>query len=70
MSRPALAQRLAIVREFFSREVPASIGAVDLALTRERRALDFLTLTKPRVVVMILMTTVVGYHLGSAGPAD
>lgn len=43
---------------------------MDLALTRERRALDFLTLTKPRVVVMILLTTVVGYHLGSAGPAD
>ena len=71
MSRPALAQRLAVVREFLSREVPApSTGAADLALTRERRALDFLTLTKPRVVAMILMTTVVGYHLGSAGPAD
>ena len=47
-----------------------STGAMDLALTRERRALDFLTLTKPRVVVMILVTTVVGYHLGSAGAAD
>ena len=34
------------------------------------RALDFLALTKPRVVVMILATTMVGYYLGSAGTAD
>ena len=48
-----------------------SIGAVDVALTRERRrAVDFVALTKPRVVVMVLVTTVVGYHLGSAGAAD
>ena len=71
MSRLALAQRVVVVREFFSREVPAGAsGPWILALTRERRALDFLSLTKPRVVAMILMTTVVGYHLGSAGPAD
>jgi heme o synthase len=43
---------------------------MDLALTLERRARDFFALTKPRVVAMILMTTVVGFHLGSAGPAD
>jgi len=44
---------------------------VDVALTRERRrAVDFVALTKPRVVVMVLVTTVVGYHLGSAGGAD
>ncbi|MBI2155181.1 MAG: protoheme IX farnesyltransferase [Candidatus Rokubacteria bacterium] len=34
------------------------------------RASDFLALTKPRVVVMVLVTTVVGYYLGSAGAAD
>ncbi len=48
-----------------------SIGTVDVALTRERRrAVDFVALTKPRVVVMVLVTTLVGYHLGSAGAAD
>ncbi len=50
-----------------------SVGTVDvsLAATRtRRRALDFLELTKPRVVVMILVTTVVGYHLGSQGVGD
>lgn len=48
-----------------------NVGAVDAAMTRERRrALDFLALTKPRVVLMVLVTTVVGYHLGSAGEAD
>lgn len=34
------------------------------------RTLDFLALTKPRVVLMVLVTTVVGYHLASAGAAD
>ena len=50
-----------------------STGAVDVSLggTRfKKRALDFLELTKPRVVVMILMTTVVGYHLGFQGSGD
>ena len=32
-----------------------------------RRALDFLELTKPRVVVMVLVTTLVGFYLGSQG---
>jgi len=50
-----------------------SAGTVDVSLTAtrtRRRALDFLALTKPRVVVMILVTTVVGYHLGSQGAGD
>lgn len=50
-----------------------SVGTVDVSLTAtrtRRRALDFLELTKPRVVVMILVTTVVGYHLGSQGAGD
>jgi heme o synthase len=32
-----------------------------------RRLSDYLTLTKPRVVAMVLVTTAVGFHLGSAG---
>jgi protoheme IX farnesyltransferase len=36
-----------------------------------RRAADFLALTKPRVVAMVLLTTLVGYYLGTgAGPFD
>src|SRR5207247_810535 len=32
-----------------------------------RRLADYLTLTKPRVVAMVLVTTAAGYYLGSAG---
>jgi heme o synthase len=32
-----------------------------------RRLSDYLALTKPRVVAMVLVTTAVGFHLGSAG---
>jgi len=35
-----------------------------------RRALDFLELTKPRVVIMVLVTTTVGFYLGSQGEPD
>lgn len=43
-------------------------GVLDVVLTRERRrALDFLLLTKPRVVAMVVVTTIVGYYLGSSG---
>ena len=33
-------------------------------------AADYVSLTKPRVVVMVLITTFVGYHLGSDGTLD
>lgn len=36
----------------------------------ERRLGDFLMLTKPRVVLMVLVTTTVGYYLGSSGGLD
>jgi len=36
----------------------------------QRRAADFLALTKPRVVAMVLLTTVVGFYLGAAGEVD
>src|SRR3989449_9745072 len=32
-----------------------------------RRLSDYLALTKPRVVAMVLVTTAVGFHLGSVG---
>ncbi len=43
-----------------------STETLDVALTSGwRRAADFLELTKPRIVLMILLTTFVGFYLGS-----
>jgi protoheme IX farnesyltransferase len=39
-------------------------------LLLRRRLADYLALTKPRVVLMVLITTLVGYYLGAAGPID
>jgi protoheme IX farnesyltransferase len=52
--------------------------ALPTALTRKqvreisvaRRATDFVALTKPRMVLMILVTTCVGYYLGSSAILD
>jgi heme o synthase len=41
-----------------------------VARDRRQLAADFVALTKPRVVVMVLVTTLVGYYLGLAGSAD
>lgn len=46
-------------------------GTLDLGLTQaRRRAADFLALTKPRLVLMVLVTTLVGFYLGSWGEPD
>ena len=43
---------------------------LDIALTGGyRRALDFLELTKPRVALMVLVTTFVGFYLGAGSAA-
>jgi heme o synthase len=50
-----------------------TLPAVTLAGTRVRsqsRIVDFLALTKPRVVLMVLVTTFVGFHLATVGPLD
>ena len=49
-----MTSRTAVVRD----------GALALGGTRRRLA-DFLSLTKPRVTVMVLVSTVVGYYVGS-----
>ncbi len=36
----------------------------------QRRPMDFLALTKPRVVLMVLATTAVGFYLGSSAALD
>ena len=38
--------------------------------TVSRRAADFCELTKPRIVLMVLITALVGYHAGSASVPD
>ena len=44
---------------------------LEIALPRERRrAMDFVVLTKPRVLVMILTTTFIGFYLGSPETPD
>jgi heme o synthase len=50
----------------------ACTDVVVRCVARDRRqvASDLVALTKPRVVVMVLVTTLVGYHVGLAGSAD
>ncbi len=44
---------------------------LDIGLTRARqRVADFAALTKPRVVLMVLVTALVGFYLGSTGQPD
>ena len=46
-------------------------GTLDIELTRaRRRAADFAALAKPRVVLMVLVTALVGFYLGSRGTPD
>jgi protoheme IX farnesyltransferase len=48
---------------------PSEAMALDGARPRWR-VMDFAELGKPRVVVMVLITTFVGFYLGSQGPPD
>ena len=49
---------------------PGDAVVATLERERTRVAADLLALTKPRVVVMVLITTVVGYYLGLTGAPD
>ncbi len=44
--------------------------SIPRALIWGGRAADYLALAKPRMVLMILLTTLVGFYLGSAGETD
>lgn len=48
---------------------PAPAAAIDLAPARSRIA-DFVELTKPRIAVLVLATTAIGFIAGSTGPID
>jgi protoheme IX farnesyltransferase len=50
--------------------VPPQAIVVPLARERRRVVADLLALTKPRVVLMILITTAVGYYVGLTGAPD
>jgi protoheme IX farnesyltransferase len=49
----------------------SSTGTVNIATTSaSRRAVDFCELTKPRIVLMVLITAFVGYYAGSGSIPD
>src|SRR5207253_3976018 len=52
------------------RHVSSEVVVVAVARDRCQVASDLAALTKPRVVVMVLVTTLVGYDVGLTGPAD
>lgn len=49
---------------------PTEIVVVALARDRRRVLVDLVALTKPRVVLMVLVATLVGYYVGQAGPPE
>ena len=49
---------------------PSEVIIVPLARARRRVVADLISLTKPRVVLMVLVTTIVGYYVGLAGAPD
>ena len=49
---------------------PTEVVVASLERVRGRVAADLVALTKPRVVVMVLVTTVVGYYVALAGAPD
>ncbi len=49
---------------------PTEVIVAPLERDRRRVLADLVTLTKPRVVLMIVVTTLVGYYAGLTGPAD
>jgi heme o synthase len=48
----------------------SEVVVATLPRERARVAADLVSLTKPRVVSMVVVTTVVGYYVGLAGPPD
>jgi protoheme IX farnesyltransferase len=49
---------------------PTELIVASIARDRRQVAADLVALTKPRVVVMILVTTLVGYYVGLTGAPD
>src|SRR5213080_3660629 len=51
-------------------EACSEVVVTSVARDRRQVATDLVALTKPRVVIMVLVTTLVGYDVGLAGSAD
>ena len=51
-------------------EAYSEVVVTSVARDRRQVATDLVALTKPRVVIMVLVTTLVGYHVGLTGSAD
>jgi protoheme IX farnesyltransferase len=49
---------------------PTEVIVAPMARERRRVAADYVALAKPRVVLMVLITTMVGYYVGLTGAAD
>ena len=49
---------------------PTEVIVAPLERDRRRVLADLVALTKPRVVLMVVVTTLVGYYAGLTGPAD
>jgi protoheme IX farnesyltransferase len=49
---------------------PRTLTLAGTRVRAQRRTVDFVALTKPRVVLMVLVTTFVGFHVGAVGPSD
>jgi protoheme IX farnesyltransferase len=49
---------------------PSPARAATLLVGQRRRVADFMSLTKPRVVLMVVAATFVGYYVGASRPAD
>src|SRR6185503_9626481 len=49
---------------------PSEVIVAPIVRARRRVVADLVSLTKPRVVLMILVTTVVGYYVGLGGAPD
>jgi protoheme IX farnesyltransferase len=49
---------------------PTEVILASIARERRQVLVDLVALTKPRVVVMVIVTTMVGYYAGLSGPAD
>ena len=49
---------------------PGEVVVATLPRARAQVVADLFSLAKPRVVLMVLVTTVVGYYVGLAGAPD
>ena len=49
---------------------PVPLGLSVAASVARQRAADFITLTKPRLNFLVVVTAMVGYYLGTGGRFD